>query len=100
MSLCPESKTNLLVIFLEPAVYVSKTAVSPLSNPVTVSPAEKEISFKGINVMGVEMFTTLAFAPDVPPVIISPLVNTPEDDVKVHCGKTGSVALSSESKTA
>ena len=50
--------------------------------------------------MGDEILITLAVAPVVPPVIFSPLVNVPDEFVKVNCGATASVDASSESNTA
>jgi len=94
------SNVKLLVISLEPAVNVSSVAVSPLSEPVIVSPEEKFTSLTVTYVIGEIGLITLAIAPEVAPVISSPLVNVPVAPVIVHWGRTGSAAESSESNTA
>ena len=87
-------------MILEPAVNVSKVAVSALSAPVIVSPDSKSVLLIGTKVTGEIVLTTRAFAPDVQPVISSPCVKLPLEPVIVHCGRTGSAVASSESKTA
>jgi len=59
-------------MILEPAVNVSRVAVSALSAPVIVSPLSKSVLLIGTKVTGEIVFTTLAFALDVPPVVHSP----------------------------
>ena len=99
------SNVKLLVITLLPAVTppVSIVAVAPEFTPVIVSPAVKSVTPNPpikTYCNGLEVVISLPLAPEVPPVILSPLSNIPVTFETVSVGAVASVDVSSESNTA
>ena len=82
---------------------VPTVAVAPLDAPVIVSAALNSVAPNPavrVYCIGEVVVIILPIAPDVPPVIFSPLRKVPTILLTVNSGATASVLVSSESNTA